>query len=224
VAATGLEARAELETLGELTGRAWARDVQLMIEGPGHLPIDQLESNARRHQRPATRRPSTRSGRSSPTSHPATTTHLGDRRRDRRLARALPDAGDVKQGLIAYRIAAHAADLARGSKRAAAWDRALSRARFAFDWRRQFKTAEFCLDVRSEALPDAQLQGRLLGDDPGSRGRAQARRAKRLARDDSRRAPLGAHSARRRPRRVRASRSRRESGDRCRKSRRPRAE
>jgi phosphomethylpyrimidine synthase len=53
----------------------------------------------------------------------------------------LPEAEDVKQGLIAYRIAAHAADLARGNRRAAEWDRRLSEARFAFAWRRQFELA-----------------------------------------------------------------------------------
>jgi phosphomethylpyrimidine synthase len=53
----------------------------------------------------------------------------------------LPNAEDVKQGLIAYRIAAHAADLARGNRRAARWDRELSQARFDFDWRRQFELA-----------------------------------------------------------------------------------
>ena len=53
----------------------------------------------------------------------------------------LPNADDVKQGLIAYRIAAHAADLARGNRRAAEWDRALSKARFDFDWREQFRLA-----------------------------------------------------------------------------------
>jgi phosphomethylpyrimidine synthase len=53
----------------------------------------------------------------------------------------LPDADDVKQGLIAYRIAAHAADLARGNRRAAQWDRSLSQARFAFDWNKQFELA-----------------------------------------------------------------------------------
>jgi phosphomethylpyrimidine synthase len=53
----------------------------------------------------------------------------------------LPDAEDVRQGLVAYRIAAHAADLARGNRRAAAWDRELSEARFGFDWNRQFELA-----------------------------------------------------------------------------------
>ena len=82
--------------------------------------------------------------RCSATSHPKE--HLG-----------LPDAEDVKQGLIAYRIAAHAADLARGSKRAAARDRELSEARFSFDWRRQFELSldpETAQSMHDETLGD----------------------------------------------------------------------
>ncbi len=188
---------AELGTLGELTERAWARDVQVMIEGPGHVPIDQLEANVRRQQEVCHQAPFYTLGPlvtdiapgydhitsaigaaivgwhgTSMLCYVTPKEHLG-----------LPDAEDVKQGLIAYRIAAHAADLARGSKRAAAWDRELSQARFSFDWRRQFelsldpdvaqrmhdetladdyfKTAEFC--SRPEVLSDAQLQGHRLG-------------------------------------------------------------
>ena len=104
----------------------------------------------------------------------------------------LPDADDVKQGLIAYRIAAHAADLARGDRaRRRAWDRELSQARFAFDWRRQFELVarprdrardarrdarrrllqdrRVLLDVRAEVLPDAQLPRHRLGRDPRGR-------------------------------------------------------
>jgi len=144
---------AELGTLGELTERAWARDVQVMIEGPGHVPIDQLEANVRRQQEVCREAPFYTLGPlvtdiapgydhitsaigaaivgwhgTSMLCYVTPKEHLG-----------LPDAEDVKQGLIAYRIAAHAADLARGSKRAAAWDRELSQARFSFDWRRQFE-------------------------------------------------------------------------------------
>jgi phosphomethylpyrimidine synthase len=144
---------AELDTLGELTDRAWAHDVQVMIEGPGHVPIDQLEHNVRRQQQVCHEAPFYTLGPlvtdvapgydhitsaigaaivgwhgTSMLCYVTPKEHLG-----------LPDADDVKQGLIAYRIAAHAADLARGSKRAAAWDRELSQARFSFDWRRQFE-------------------------------------------------------------------------------------
>jgi phosphomethylpyrimidine synthase len=146
---------AELDTLGELTERAWARDVQVMIEGPGHVPMDQLEMNVRRQQEVCHQAPFYTLGPlvtdvapgydhitsaigaaivgwhgTSMLCYVTPKEHLG-----------LPDAEDVRQGLIAYRIAAHAADLARGSKRAAAWDRELSRARFGFDWRRQFALA-----------------------------------------------------------------------------------
>jgi phosphomethylpyrimidine synthase len=146
---------AELETLGELTERAWARDVQVMVEGPGHIPLDQLEMNVRRQQEVCHEAPFYTLGPlvtdiapgydhitsaigaaivgwhgTSMLCYVTPKEHLG-----------LPDAEDVKQGLIAYRIAAHAADLARGSKRAAAWDRALSEARFGFDWDRQFELA-----------------------------------------------------------------------------------
>jgi phosphomethylpyrimidine synthase len=171
---------AELDTLGELTLRAWDRDVQIMVEGPGHIPLDQLEMNVRRQQAACHEAPFYTLGPlvtdiapgydhitsaigaavvgwhgTSMLCYVTPKEHLG-----------LPNAEDVKQGLIAYRIAAHAADLARGDKRAARWDRELSRARFGFDWRRQFalsldpdtaqamhdetladdyfKTAEFC--------------------------------------------------------------------------------
>jgi phosphomethylpyrimidine synthase len=146
---------AELDTLGELTERAWARDVQVMIEGPGHVPMDQLEMNVRRQQEVCREAPFYTLGPlvtdiapgydhitsaigaaivgwhgTSMLCYVTPKEHLG-----------LPDAGDVKQGLIAYRIAAHAADLARGNRRAARWDRELSQARFDFDWNRQFDLA-----------------------------------------------------------------------------------
>jgi phosphomethylpyrimidine synthase len=162
---------AELDTLGELTERAWARDVQVMIEGPGHVPIDQLEANVRRQQEVCRQAPFYTLGPlvtdiapgydhitsaigaaivgwhgTSMLCYVTPKEHLG-----------LPDAEDVKQGLIAYRIAAHAADLARGSKRAAAWDRELSEARFSFDWRRQFELSldpEVAQRMHDETLPD----------------------------------------------------------------------
>src|ERR671933_566059 len=171
---------AELKTLGKLTERAWEKDVQVMIEGPGHIPLDQLEMNVKMQQEICHEAPFYTLGPlvtdiapgydhitsaigaavigwhgTSMLCYVTPKEHLG-----------LPNAEDVKQGLIAYRIAAHAADLARGSNRAAAWDRELSKARFSFDWRAQFdlsldpdtaqrlhdetladdyfKTAEFC--------------------------------------------------------------------------------
>ena len=146
---------AELDTLGELTERAWERDVQVMVEGPGHVPMDQLEENVRRQREVCREAPFYTLGPlvtdvapgydhitsaigaaivgwhgTSMLCYVTPKEHLG-----------LPNADDVKQGLIAYRIAAHAADLARGNRRAAEWDRALSKARFDFDWREQFRLA-----------------------------------------------------------------------------------
>jgi phosphomethylpyrimidine synthase len=146
---------AELRTLGKLTERAWERDVQVMIEGPGHVPLDQLERNVAKQQRLCHEAPFYTLGPlvtdiapgydhitsaigaavvgwhgTSMLCYVTPKEHLG-----------LPDAEDVRQGLVAYRIAAHAADLARGDRRAAAWDRELSEARFGFDWNRQFELA-----------------------------------------------------------------------------------
>jgi phosphomethylpyrimidine synthase len=146
---------AELRTLGELTERAWAQDVQVMIEGPGHVPMDQLEDNVRKQQAWCHGAPFYTLGPlvvdiapgydhitsaigaamvgwygASMLCYVTPKEHLG-----------LPDAEDVKQGLIAYKIAAHAADVARRRPGARDWDDELSRARFAFDWNRQFELA-----------------------------------------------------------------------------------
>jgi len=160
---------AELETLGELTLRAWEREVQVMVEGPGHIPLDQLEMNVRKQQDICHEAPFYTLGPlvtdiapgydhitsaigaavvgwhgTSMLCYVTPKEHLG-----------LPNSEDVKQGLIAYRIAAHAADLARGNKQAAAWDRELSQARFSFDWRRQF---ELSLDPETaQAMHDETL-------------------------------------------------------------------
>jgi phosphomethylpyrimidine synthase len=162
---------AELKTLGELTLRAWERDVQVMIEGPGHIPIDQLKMNVRRQQEICHEAPFYTLGPlvtdiapgydhitsaigaaivgwhgTSMLCYVTPKEHLG-----------LPNADDVKQGLIAYRIAAHAADLARGNRRAARWDRELSKARFGFDWRRQFDLAldpDAARSMHDETLAD----------------------------------------------------------------------
>ena len=162
---------AELDTLGELTQRAWTRDVQVMVEGPGHVPMDQLEANVRRQQEVCHEAPFYTLGPlvtdvapgydhitsaigaaivgwhgTSMLCYVTPKEHLG-----------LPNAEDVKQGLIAYRIAAHAADLARGSARAAAWDRELSQARFSFDWARQFALSvdpETAQAMHDETLAD----------------------------------------------------------------------
>jgi len=143
---------AELETLGELTHIAWEHDCQVMIEGPGHVPLNGIKENVDKEIEICGDAPFYTLG-------PLTTDvapgydhitsaigaamigwygtamlcyvtpkeHLG-----------LPDKEDVKQGLIAYKIAAHAADLAKSHPRAREWDDALSKARFEFRWRDQF--------------------------------------------------------------------------------------
>jgi phosphomethylpyrimidine synthase len=142
----------ELRTLGELTDIAWRHDVQVMIEGPGHVPMNKIKENVDLQLELCKEAPFYTLG-------PLTTDvapgydhitsaigaamigwfgtamlcyvtpkeHLG-----------LPDRQDVKDGVIAYKIAAHAADLAKGHPGAQAWDDALSTARFEFRWQDQF--------------------------------------------------------------------------------------
>ena len=159
----------ELKTLGELTARAWARDVQVMIEGPGHVPMDQLEMNVKKQQElchgapfytlgplvtdiaPGYDHITSAIGAAIVGWHGASLLcyvtpkeHLG-----------LPNAEDVRQGVIAYKIAAHAADVARHRPGARDRDDALSRARFSFDWNTQFALA---LDPeRARAMHDETL-------------------------------------------------------------------
>jgi phosphomethylpyrimidine synthase len=146
---------AELATLGELTEVAWRHDVQVMIEGPGHVPMHKIKENVDLqielcHEAPFyTLGPLTvdvAPGYDHVTSaigaamigmfgtamlcYVTPKEHLG-----------LPDREDVKQGMIAYKIAAHAADLAKGHPGAQAWDDALSKARFEFRWEDQFNLA-----------------------------------------------------------------------------------
>ncbi len=143
---------AELYTLGELTHRAWAQDVQVMIEGPGHVPMHKIKENMDKQLQVCGEAPFYTLG-------PLTTDiapgydhitsgigaamigwfgcamlcyvtpkeHLG-----------LPDRDDVKTGVVTYKLAAHAADLAKGHPAAKLRDDALSRARFEFRWRDQF--------------------------------------------------------------------------------------
>jgi phosphomethylpyrimidine synthase len=159
----------ELKTLGELTKVAWKHDVQVMIEGPGHVPLHLIRENMDReladcHEAPFyTLGPLTTDvapgydhitsaiGAAVIGSHGTAMLcyvtpkeHLG-----------LPDREDVKQGLIAYKIAAHAADLAKGHPGAHAHDDALSRARYEFRWEDQFNLA---LDpVTARKYHDASL-------------------------------------------------------------------
>ncbi len=162
---------AELQTLGELTLKAWEYDVQVMIEGPGHIPMDEIKlqvdmENELCHEAPFyTLGPlvtdiapgydhiTSAIGAAMIGWHGASMLcyvtpkeHLG-----------LPNKEDVKQGLIAYKIAAHAADVARHRPGARAWDDALSKARYEFDWNRQFELAldpETARSMHDETLPE----------------------------------------------------------------------
>jgi phosphomethylpyrimidine synthase len=160
----------ELRTLGELTQIAWRHDVQVMIEGPGHVPMHKIKENVDLQMELCSEAPFYTLG-------PLTTDiapgydhitsaigaamigwygtamlcyvtpkeHLG-----------LPDRQDVKDGVIAYKIAAHAADLAKGHPGAQRWDDALSQARFEFRWQDQFNLSLDPVTARSmhdETLP-----------------------------------------------------------------------
>ncbi|WP_423246161.1 phosphomethylpyrimidine synthase ThiC [Paenibacillus cucumis (ex Kampfer et al. 2016)] len=161
---------AELATLGELTQIAWKHDVQVMIEGPGHVPMHKIKENVDLQMEICQEAPFYTLG-------PLTTDiapgydhitsaigaamigwfgtsmlcyvtpkeHLG-----------LPNKDDVREGVIAYKIAAHAADLAKGHPRAQRRDDALSKARFEFRWRDQFNLSldpERALSYHDETLP-----------------------------------------------------------------------
>lgn len=146
---------AELDTLGELTKKAWARNVQVMIEGPGHVPLDQIADNVKRQKKVCHGAPfyvlgplvtDIAPGYDHITGAIGATLaawagadflcyvtpmeHLG-----------LPDLEDLRNGLIAFRIAAHAADIAKGHLGARDRDDAMARARYAFEWERQFELA-----------------------------------------------------------------------------------
>ncbi|PSQ01073.1 phosphomethylpyrimidine synthase [Halobacteriales archaeon QS_5_70_17] len=162
---------AELETLGELTRVARDHGVQVMVEGPGHVPMDEIAGNVERQQAVCDGAPFYVLG-------PLVTDvapgydHITSAIGATEAARAgaamlcyvtpkehlgLPDAEDVREGLAAYRIAAHAADVADGLPGARDWDDALSTARYEFDWRRQF---ELALDPeRARAYHDQTLPG-----------------------------------------------------------------
>ncbi len=146
---------AELKTLGELTKKAWARNVQVMIEGPGHIPFNEIEMNVKKEVELCHGAPfyvlgpivtdiaagydhiASAIGGTMAAFHGVSMLcyvtpkeHLG-----------LPDEDDVRQGVIAHKIAAHVADVARGRPNARDRDDAMARARYAFDWPRQFELA-----------------------------------------------------------------------------------
>ena len=161
---------AELETLGELTKKAWARDVQVMIEGPGHVPLHMVKANVDKEIVDCFEAPFYTLGPLVTDVSPAydhissaigaanigwngaamlcyvtPKEHLG-----------LPDKQDARSGVIAYKIAAHAADVAKGFPGAELRDNALSKARFEFRWRDQFNLSldpEMAESYHDETLP-----------------------------------------------------------------------
>src|SRR5690349_23136062 len=162
---------AELETLGELTKKAWEYDVQVMIEGPGHIPLDQIQMQVEKENELCYEAPFYTLGPlvtdiapgydhitsaigaamigwhgASMLCYVTPKEHLG-----------LPNADDVRQGVIAYKIAAHAADVARHRPGARDRDDALSYARFLFDWDKQFQLSldpDTARAMHDETLPD----------------------------------------------------------------------
>src|SRR5450631_3357873 len=163
---------AELKTLGELTKKAWEYDVQVMIEGPGHVPLDKIKEQVDKEKELCYEAPfytlgplvtdiapgydhiTSAIGAAMIGWHGAAMLcyvtpkeHLG-----------LPNEKDVKDGIIAYKIAAHAADLARRRPGAQDRDNALSFARYTFDWEKQFALSldpETARSMHDETLPDA---------------------------------------------------------------------
>ncbi|MCF2971410.1 phosphomethylpyrimidine synthase [Synechococcus sp. Nb3U1] len=161
---------AELKTLGQLTRKAWEQDVQVMVEGPGHVPMDQIEFNVRKQMEECSEAPfyvlgplvtdiaagydhiSSAIGAAlagwygtAMLCYVTPKEHLG-----------LPNAEDVRNGLIAYKIAAHAADIARHRAGARDRDDQMSKARFNFDWNRQFELSldpERAREYHDETLP-----------------------------------------------------------------------
>ena len=161
---------AELDTLAELTARAWEYDVQVMVEGPGHIPLHLVRENVERQQELCHGAPFYTLG-------PLVTDiapgydHITSAIGATEIARygtamlcyvtpkehlGLPNRDDVKTGVITYKIAAHAADVAKGHPGALARDNALSKARFEFRWRDQFGLSldpQLAEEYHDETLP-----------------------------------------------------------------------
>jgi len=160
----------ELKILGELTLKAWEKDVQVMIEGPGHVPLNQIERNMKIEREHCHEAPfyilgplttdiaagydhiSSAIGAAVGGWHGASMLcyvtckeHLG-----------LPNADDVREGIVAYKIAAHSADIARGRPNARDVDDEMSDARYGFDWNRQFELSldpDKAREYHDETLP-----------------------------------------------------------------------
>ena len=163
----------ELVTLGELTKQAWEKDVQVIIEGPGHMALNQIEANMKIQQTLCQGAPFYVLGPLVTDIAPGydhITAAIGGA-----IAAAngasflcyvtpaehlrLPDVEDVKEGIIASKIAAHAADIAKGIKGAADWDRQMSTARKNLDWEEMFRLAidpEKARRYRAQAKPEKE--------------------------------------------------------------------
>lgn len=168
---------AELKTQGELTRRAWAFDVQVMNEGPGHVPLHKIPENMEKQKKWCASEDGTMGPAPFYTLGPLVIDHAAGRDHIASCIGAaniamhgtallcyvtpkehlgLPNADDVKEGLLAYRIAAHAANLAKGLPGAQTRDDAISKARFEFRWRDQFNLSLAPLDAKrhhDESLP-----------------------------------------------------------------------
>jgi len=161
---------AELATLGELTLKAWKHGVQVMIEGPGHIPMHLVKMNVEKERELCHDAPFYVLGPLVTDIAPGydhITSAIGAALAGEAGAAmlcyvtpkehlGLPNKDDVRQGVIAYKIAAHAADIARGRKGARDRDDALSRARFSFDWEEQFRLSldpETAKRMHDETLP-----------------------------------------------------------------------
>lgn len=163
----------ELVTLGELTRRAWEKDVQVIIEGPGHMPLNQIEANMKIQQTVCKGAPfyvlgplvtdvapgydhitAAIGGAIAAASGAAFLCYVTPAEHLR-----LPDLDDVKEGIIASKIAAHAADIAKGIPHAADWDYQMSTARKKLDWEEMFR---LCIDpekarrYREQAKPEKE--------------------------------------------------------------------
>lgn len=171
--ATDVSQLEELLTLGELTRRAWEKNVQVMIEGPGHMPLDQIAANMKIQQSVCKGAPFYVLG-------PLVTDiapgydHITAAIGGAIAASAgasflcyvtpaehlrLPNRDDVKEGIIASRIAAHAADIAKGIPGAKEWDRKMAQARARLDWEEQFSLAidpEKARRYRAESKPEKE--------------------------------------------------------------------
>ncbi len=163
----------ELVTLGELTKRAWEKNVQVMVEGPGHMPLDQIAANMKIQQTICGGAPfyvlgplvtdiapgydhitAAIGGAIAASSGASFLCYVTPAEHLR-----LPDVNDVKEGIIASKIAAHAADIAKGIKGARDWDDAMSTARKKLDWEEMFKLSidpEKARNYRETAKPEKE--------------------------------------------------------------------